>query len=157
MNMKVGKISNKRKIGKNAQIISIFWSAVLIFFIIVESVIVLMMSASRGDDKLEASSQFLSGEIYGPVIPIYILSDDSLSTVSKSGTSKDEITRLFRDRFSSLKGYKGFDAEIKQGKIPEDAFYGLKQDGAYEETFYFYRTDDSYVKMILIAKIERNK
>jgi hypothetical protein len=150
------KIFRNRKAGKNAQIISIFWSAILIFFIIIESIIVLMMSASRGDNKLEASNKFLSGEIYGPVIPVYILSDDSLSTISKTGTSNDEISRLFRDRLSSLKGYQGFTAEIMQGKIPEDASYGLSQDGAYKEIFYFYRTEDSYIKMILIAKIVRD-
>lgn len=151
------KIFRNRKVGKNAQIINIFWSAILIFFIIIESIIVLMITASRGDDKLEASKLFLSGEIYGPVIPIYVIADESLSTISRSGANNDEISRAFRDKLSALKGYQGFTAEILSGKIPDDASYGLNQDGTYKEIFYFYRSDSSYVKMTLIVKIEKDE
>lgn len=138
---------------KNAQIINIFWSAVLIFFIIVESIIVLMITASRGDNKFESSKAFLSGEVYGPVIPVYVLADDTLSSIAKTSTSNDEISRAFRDRMSSLRGFKGFTAEIVQGKVPDDASYLLNTDGSYRETFYFYRSESSYVKMTLIAEI----
>jgi len=139
---------NRRKLNKKSQIMSILWSAILIFVIAIESIIGLMIIApsSKGNTAISTVGGDFAIDIYGPVIPIYLEEDfNYYSDLLKLNVQ--EIQRSSYSKFSSLDGFESVEVFIVYSKEDDSGFIITKD--TYQETHYIKRSDLKYSKIVL--------
>lgn len=129
--------------NKKGRLISIFYSALLIFVISIEALIVLLMfSSNREKISIETNSEF-ENKVFGPVLPVYILTDKTIINALDSG---EDVKYLIQNKISqSLTEFQNVIVEEVYGVEPSYDF----NDKKYTEIFKY---ENRLLKLSMIEK-----
>ena len=152
----------KNRCGKKGQIMSLLWSALVIFIISVEAIVFLMLfSAGNSGNTANAALTGLAAnpekegafnyDCFGPVIPVLLMGDGSFANAVSSGnpyTVNEAASTAFENLHMTYYTFGSFSVKEVTSK-GDDSSYGLSDDGKeYDETFY-YQDGDKYYKFTL--------
>lgn len=142
------------RINKKAQLISLFWGALLIFVVSFSIFISLIMVSSGFGSKEIVSEEKFETDFFGPVVPVLIQSNyavvEMLNLIVENPILESDIYEYFEEKLQNY-NYENLKISIVSELGSNDYYVN---DEIYSETFYYIYNPSTFVKLDLVMNVE---